>query len=118
MAHAVTTGSSSSFATHLQSFIKFGEKFKAYPTCVNHCFIPELITLIKHKMDVFKDILNIHTNSNGSLRGAGIGNEVEMGGPDDRCKYVLSVKVNMYPMGVCSCWIIIGQIAPDDHSTE
>ena len=127
---ATTTSTTGSFASHLQSYIRFGEKFKAYPTCANHCFIPELINIIKYKIDIFKDILNIHSNSNGSLRGLGLGTQLNgyntTGNPTlglsdipgDLCKYVLSVKVTRYPADICSCWIIIGQISPEDDDDD
>lgn len=104
---AVTsTSSNGSLTTHLQDYLQFGEKFKAYPTCVNHCCIPQLIAIIKHKVAVFKDILNIS--------GYGTGDGGTFDGMVDRCKYVVSVRVCMYPMSVCACWIIIGQIAPEE----
>ena len=86
------------FASKLQSYIQFGEKFKAYPTCANHVYLPELINIIKHKCAVYKDIMNLNSG--------------------DMCtssmKFVLGVKVFMYPEGVCACWLIVGQIAKEE----
>ena len=88
-------------SAHIQSYIQFGEKFKAYPICVNHCHIPSIIHIIKHHCPIFKEIVGL----SGSYQG------------NNSCTYirtfVVQVKVCIYAENQCSCWIIIGNISKE-----
>ena len=84
------------FSTQLQSHIQFGEKFRAYPTCVNHCHLPSLFQLVKEQCLVYRDILGLNS-----------------GFIPVHTKYVLSVKLFEYPEGLCTLWLIIGSISKE-----
>ncbi len=93
------SGGGGALATQLQSYIQFGEKFKAYPTCVSHCYLPELMNVIKFKCDVYKHILNVDPSYIQSAT----------------MKFALAVKVFVYPNNVCATWLIIGQISKEEE---